>query len=1089
MRLSATFLVLFAIAALAFGWLLLPRGNEIALMNLRDGKVAAARDAYKDLVAAGDTSPATLAALANVHLLSGDIDAAIAIFERLVQDNPDDIAARRALADLYHRAQRGRDYVAALRELVRRSPDRETMLELAVVHFLHGEVTEAVDTLRTLENRFGAPPPEARWLAAALARRGERNAALAILTRLDGLPAPTVGLDIPSRTLMFALLVDGGRATDAVARANVWMTDRPNAGQMTRFGLLLLQRGQPELALAMVERWPQLVAGHAGLAGIQIDAEIALDRRNRALALLEGWRAAGPLPAPLVPRYVGLLLATGAFDRAAEYLAAQNLEALDEDVVVDFAEQAAERRRGDVARALYGRLDRTFLDRHPLAAAGLAIAAGDKAAARRWIDQARAAPDPTLEQILRIADALQELGDPDGALAVLSAVADRPNLDAGTVRALASLFIEAGRTADGLALFERLRRGRPGPETDAGWALLATAAGRAKDVLDWLSRNPPLGRQDLSDLYYVATDNGQPRIALAAAERIVVEFAGPATRRMLAEALLANGRAGDAVPLLRDLLAAQPDLEGAYLAALRGSGQARELAGHVTRRLESGELDERGEIEAINILVEAGAYEAALPWLERRARGDDDAWLFAYADAARKSGHAVDLLGLLVERLERPGLDPASREVVVSLLVETDPAIASAALAPMARADPASWADDYVEALRRAGRNAEITSFLEVVLASGKLTGAAEESLVYALIDRAGATAALPFIERLALRRGGPWFDTWIAALDGAGRKDAARAALARLAADATVPAERRRGAAFGLLERGDKAAAVAGFRTLAAGGDPQSPDARQLLYLWGPKPDAAALDWLTEQARRTQGAARQGWLALLVELGGGDRVRAMAETAGAARDAALDVTYAEALSIDPTSDPRTLLAAIDRVAALDDSVDALRRIARSAERSRHRAAADRAWAGVLSQAGDDTEALRQRGMIAYDEGRSTVAERFLGRHLARAADGGDFEANYFYAETLAQRGRTGEAPPYWRRALQRIAATPDKSFYMRLVEANVLSRLGRVEESVARFEALRRERPADAGLTADYGAMLLQHGRIRRAGEVLGVF
>lgn len=979
--------------------------------------------------------------------------------------------------------------MAALRELVRRAPEREAMQELATQHFLHGEVTEAIDALRALEARFGAPPPEARWLAAALARRGDRNGALAVLARLDSLPPPELGLDTPSRTLMFALLVDGGRATDAVARAEAWMSESPNASQLTRFGLLLLQRGRPDLAASLVEKRQQLAASHPGLAGLRIDAEIALDRRERALELLEGWRASGPLAAPLVPRYVGLLLATGAFDRAAEYLAAQDLDTLDEEVIVDFAEQAAERRRREVARALYGRLDRAFLDRHPLAAAGLAIAAGDREAARSWIAQARAMPEQTLEQGLRIAYALQELGDSAGALGVLTAMADRPNLDSGTLRALAGLFVEAGRATDGLALFDRLRRTRPGPETEVGWALLATAAGRTKDVLDWIARDRQLGRQDLSDLYYVAVDAAQPRLALAAAERMAQAFPGPAAQRILAEALLAANRPAEAVPLLRDLLADQPDLEGAYLAALRGSGQGRVLVDYVTQRLESGQLDERGETEAIYILLEAGAQATALPWLERRARGGEDAWLFAYADAARKIGRGADLLALLVERLDRPGLDTAGRELTVALLVESDPGMAAVAIAPMARADPALWADDYVEALRRAGRTGEIGAYLETALASGKLSGATEESLVHALIDRAGAGTALPFIARIAERRGGAWLDTWVAALDGAGRKDEARAVLARLAGDPALPPERRRGAAFALLERGDKAGAVAGFRALAAGGDAQSADARQLLFLWGPKPDAAALDWLAEQARRTQGAARRGWLAQLVELGAGDRIRAMAEAAGAARDLDLDIAVAEALAGDTASDPRALDAAIDRVAGGEVDIDALRRIARAAERGRHRAAADRAWAALLQRDGNDADALRQRGMIAYDEGRSTLAERFLGRYLARAAEGGDFEANYFYAETLVQRGRQGEAPVYWRRALQRIVATPDKSFYMRLVEANILSRMGRVEEAVAAFETLRRERPADAGLTADYGAMLLQHRRIRRAGEVLGVF
>ena len=56
----------------------------------------------------------------------------------------------------------------------------------------------------------------------------------------------------------------------------------------------------------------------------------------------------------------------------------------------------------------------------------------------------------------------------------------------------------------------------------------------------------------------------------------------------------------------------------------------------------------------------------------------------------------------------------------------------------------------------------------------------------------------------------------------------------------------------------------------------------------------------------------------------------------------------------------------------------------------------------------------------------------------------------------------------------------------MRVTEALTLHRLGRSDEAVAAFKALREERPKDANLVGDYANVLLDLGRRDEAAALL---
>ena len=182
----------------------------------------------------------------------------------------------------------------------------------------------------------------------------------------------------------------------------------------------------------------------------------------------------------------------------------------------------------------------------------------------------------------------------------------------------------------------------------------------------------------------------------------------------------------------------------------------------------------------------------------------------------------------------------------------------------------------------------------------------------------------------------------------------------------------------------------------------------------------------------------------------------------------------------------RELAVAVRAALREDATPDRLRRYARLAEQTGQRAAAAEAWTALLARKPEDADALRQLGMRAFDGNRLADAERLLRRYTARGPD--DHEAHYFLGETLTALKRPAAAVPFYRIALAQLRARGSRNDAAVLTEANLLNRLGKVDEAVALFDALRKRQPGDRQLTADYASMLIENGRLPEARRVLAL-
>ena len=468
-------------------------------------------------------------------------------------------------------------------------------------------------------------------------------------------------------------------------------------------------------------------------------------------------------------------------------------------------------------------------------------------------------------------------------------------------------------------------------------------------------------------------------------------------------------------------------------------------------------------------------------------------------------------------------LDPSPRSrlaVAIALTATGKPAEALPLLAPLLDRGGAEVEAAYIAALDGAGRSEELARHLTAKLAKGGLTDAEEQGIAYLLLDHKAYRAALPLLRARAERLGGDWLATYADAagkadalpdlaallqrqaaaaplaeaedslyrgtLERLGRKADLRRYLLARASDDRLPVERRREPASALLGLGDKAGATQALQRLAAGQGPQSDDFRQLAYLWGPRPPPAAMDWLEMRAKAAANPAEQAaWYGRLAELGGGNRVSAgLATQAGPPVQPALKSPYIEALA--SAGKGKELAVALRAALREETAPDRLRRYARLAEQTGQRTAAGEAWTALLAQKPEDPDALRQLGMLAYDENRLADAERLLRRYTVRGPD--DYEAHYFLGEALTALKRPAAAAPFYRTALTQLRARGGRGDAAVQTEANLLNRLGKVDDAVTLFESLRKRRPSDRQLKADYASMLIENGRLPEARRVLAL-
>jgi Tfp pilus assembly protein PilF len=165
-------------------------------------------------------------------------------------------------------------------------------------------------------------------------------------------------------------------------------------------------------------------------------------------------------------------------------------------------------------------------------------------------------------------------------------------------------------------------------------------------------------------------------------------------------------------------------------------------------------------------------------------------------------------------------------------------------------------------------------------------------------------------------------------------------------------------------------------------------------------------------------------------------------------------------------------------------STHRLQRLAQLAESSGDADLEWRVLEKLMATGGDGAKVQRRLGVLAFQRHNMTEAERHLSSFVA--VTGGDYETSLLLGNIALRKRDPSVAKAWFAKGLQKLEESGDRSFRARTVEANLLHRLGKDIEASHCYEKLLAERPGDTNLRADFVAMLMEQGTLRRARAVL---
>jgi predicted Zn-dependent protease len=934
--------------------------------------VPPARLAYEPLLAAW------------IAFARGGAPAAGALLDRLAA--PGAVAAPDLpdLARLLVAAGRPADALAALRRI----PAEGDPAFLGRLYLAAGAPAEG---LARLDGVPAAPGSELAAVRAILAAAAGRDAPA--LDWLAGSPG-----DAEAVAELAEAALAGGAARAAVAATAILLERAPGDAARTRHARALVAAGRAADALSLLSAAGR---GAPEVEAARVLAWRALGEAGRALDHLLSLAGEGALADPLLPDLAGLALERDRPGDALAALSGRGAAALASGALSAEAAAALVARAvalGDAPRALD--FARSFppdlLAARPRLAARLALARGDGAEARRWIEAAdRGYLDPMAR--LDLARLRRDAGQGAAALADLASVARAGALPPGAPTELAALYLGLARAGEGAKALARLRADAPSAEADAAWARLAVAAGAAREVEDWL-RSAPAAAGDaalLRDVYHGAADRKSWPLALAAASALDAREPGPASRALLAAARLATGRPDLAADLLeRDAAAGlSPEADAVYVEALAAAKDVRRLVPHLLARLADPGLD-RGRATALLYPLDEA--------LER-------------AGAAPATPSAAPVAARLARELDGgPGDRTAAeaRRIRLAVLLRLAPDAALPRLAEAAARAPREHGDQYLAALDRLGRRDEARAFAARLALDPGTPAAEARGLGFRLLELGDKPAA----ERVFLRLS-----------EGAapGSPDVSQLLFLwgpRPTPDQVALIERRARAARG-AER------TAWLRLMVEGGAP----ARALAVLAeappapGRDPDLVAL-WLDALALGGDAAGieavvrRETPAATSVQAL--RRLAAAAEAAG--RPAAAAPAWDAVLARDP--DDRAALAGSARAANLD----------------RRRAKARLLYERLEALGGADAESLFQHAELLLAAREGDAARPRFQAALDRLAKPSDDRERALRALALHRLGRSEEAVAELRPVVRRLP----RDASLRADLANVLLDIGRTAEA-----------------------------------------
>ena len=365
------------------------------------------------------------------------------------------------------------------------------------------------------------------------------------------------------------------------------------------------------------------------------------------------------------------------------------------------------------------------------------------------------------------------------------------------------------------------------------------------------------------------------------------------------------------------------------------------------------------------------------------------------------------------------------------------------------------------------------------------------EFLARALMLADRTTEAIPHFRKMLDSSDNALRSSYVAALTSMSKRDPSYKSelrdflVDRIQQEKESP-QKRREMAFSLLEQcGERELALQIFFELAKTAPPDSPDVAQVLYISGPRPNAAIGGWLKKRVRNSSGDEEIRWLQHLLRSGYYAWISEYLEKSQVIRSKKIDIYTQALIKLGETEKLSHFLA---KALELTDDQQLLLALATAADDQKF----DHIVLQILQHLSDpeliDPDSCRQAGMLAYKNGWSHLSESFFRRFFEhQGEDGiGDYLVYFYYGKLLTDQDRSREGQKFYKLALQALEREDQKQHSIQLLMAQLFIETKKPERGIKILKQLLKKNPGDKNLRADIGNLLIDHHRIEEAKEVL---
>ncbi|MBL0318253.1 MAG: tetratricopeptide repeat protein [Alphaproteobacteria bacterium] len=601
-------------------YLIRPRPYELAYMTMQDMQFEKALKQFSKLKEEGDYSVKVVMPLSKLYLQYGKVDEAIDLMEKFVKDHPDNVAAIEQLGVYYQYAQRPGDYLRNLEALYVLQPSDKVLRELANIYNFYGSYDKQIAALEQLIAKYKPTEQDFVNLAYMYASQGRNKEAVILLDKMFA----KFSYEVSDDTVEFAITryMDLGEEDKAINIASEFASKKKSVESAIRFASKLYNKGRADMAMEILKPYEKESGTNMAFFARYIELQIDNGQKDVAYERLKYMADNHILPQMVLDRYVFLL---------ADRKSSAEIGVLLQDNKYDFNQVLATtlldvlyvvslQQQNQQAQTLKSRLDPAFLGRYPALDAAIKLIGHDRdgvAACDRMLKS------DDLNELERIK--LTKIAYAAGQKELVTAGLNGFTRTQGSINKeqmfnIAELYFDVKRPEDGFAYFNNLKQNKPGiyqREIEHIWALMATAVGHEKEVVEWAKQAKPQNLV-LVDIFGKSLEYQRKEIALYVANALYDHAQTFQYRRFVADALLLNNRNEEALVIYQELVQkdqSQYVLDG-YLTVLerlsktaqepRKSEIREELHHYLLAKLTKPGTHEAGKREVAYALYEHG---------------------------------------------------------------------------------------------------------------------------------------------------------------------------------------------------------------------------------------------------------------------------------------------------------------------------------------------------------------------------------------------------------------------------------------------------------------------------------------------------